>query len=468
MRRPDSIVGLALHLARLRFGAPALRRATLLAGALGAGAVTFAALRPCAPTPPPPVARVQARAVAWSLGHCARGRVACVTDAMCGQGDRCVDPLRLGARVRAVAPRDETINVYPHLAVDGDGYGVAWSAVGEDSADIWFARLDGEGKRRGAAVQLTRGGSLRMRPRLARGRAGWAVGWIDVSEEGVESHLLRLDAEGRPQGAPVRVGAGELTVLSDVIASGAQYGLGYFSASASRQISVHLARFGQDGAVGAPITVATNQLVLGQLGLASANGAFALGWNHFVPRDERAETFVARVSADGAVAAPVRLDGHAGRNGAVSLDASETQIGAVWEDQFEDSDDAFRNALAFGGLSAAGQALPRRLVTDRRAVNLEPDLVAADAQRHGLVFTRLDDETPTVQFGRLDASGAVVGSLTQLNGRASLAALGTLVWNGRAYASAWTQLDTDGITLRFARLDANGRRVGAEVPISPR
>jgi hypothetical protein len=468
MRRPDSIVGLALHLARLRFGAPALQRAALLAGALGAGAVTFAALRPCAPTPPPPVARVQARSVAWSLGHCARGRVVCVTDAMCGAGDRCVDPLRLGARVRAVAPRDETVNVYPHLAVDGDGYGVAWSAVGEESADIWFARLDGEGKRRGAAVQLTRGGSLRLRPRLARGRAGWAVGWIDVSEEGVESHLLRLDAEGRPQGAPVRVGAGELTVLSDVIASGAQYGMGYFSASASRQISVHLARFGQDGAVGAPITVATNQLVLGQLGLASANGAFALGWNHFIPRDERAETFVARVAADGAVSAPVRLDGHAGRNGAVSLDASETQIGAVWEDQFEDRDDAFRNALAFGGLSAAGQALPRRLVTDRRAVNLEPDLVAAEAQQHGLVFTRLDEETPTVQFGRLDASGALVGSLTQINGRASLAALGTLVWNGRAYASAWTQLDTDGITLRFARLDANGRRVGAEVPISPR
>ena len=45
-----------------------------------------------------------------------------------------------------------------------------------------------------------------------------------------------------------------------------------------------------------------NQLVLGHLGLATANGAFALGWNHFIPRDERAETFVARVSADGAVA----------------------------------------------------------------------------------------------------------------------------------------------------------------------
>ena len=42
-----------------------------------------------------------------------------------------------------------------------------------------------------------------------------------VGEDGVASSLLRLDAAGRPQGAPVRVGSGELTVLSDVVANGA-------------------------------------------------------------------------------------------------------------------------------------------------------------------------------------------------------------------------------------------------------
>ncbi|MDB4932583.1 MAG: hypothetical protein JWM10_5067, partial [Myxococcaceae bacterium] len=401
------------------------------------------------------------------LGHCAAARVACVTDAMCGAGDRCVDPLRLGARVRSITPRDETITIYPHLAVDGDGYGVVWAAVTDEASDVWFARLDAEGKRRGAAVQLTRGGSFRLRPRLARGPSGWAVGWLDVSDDGVASHVLRLDAGGRPQGAPVRVGGGDLAVLSDVVASGSQYGAGYFSASAAQQISVHLARFGQEGAVGTPVTVASNQLVLGHLGLTAANGAFALGWNHFVPRDETAATLVARVAADGAVATPVRLDGHAGRNGGVALDAVGGAVGAVWEDNFEETDDSFRNGLAFGGLTAEGRPLPRKAVTARTAIHLEPNLAAAGAQ-HGLVFTRLDDETPTVQFGRLDAAGALVGGLTQLNGRASLAALGAVAFNGRGYAVAWTQLDTDGVTLRFARLDANGRRVGAEVPISPR
>jgi len=466
MRRPDSIVGLTLHLARQRFGAAAVRRSALLAGALGAGAVALATLHPCAPTPPPPAARAQPRGVAWSLGRCAAGRVACVTDAMCGAGDRCVDPLRLGARIREAAPRDESVNVYPHLAVDGDGYGVVWTAVAEETADIWFARLDAEGRRRGAPVQLTRGGAVRLRPRLARGPAGWAVGWLDVSEGGIASQVLRLDSSGRPQGAPVSLD-GDLAVLSTVAAAGGQYGVGFFSASASSQISVRLARFGQEGAIGAPITVAANQLVLGLVGLVPHGGGFSVGWNHFVPRDERAETFVARVSADGAVAPAVRVDAHAGRNGSIALDASEGQVGAVWEDQFDDAEDTFRNGLAFAGVSSSGSALPRKAVTDRRALNVEPSLVAAGAQ-HGLVFTRLDDDTPTVQFGRLDASGALVGSLTQLNGRASLGALGTLAWNGRTYAAAWTQLDTDGITLRFARLDANGRRVGAEVPISSR
>lgn len=463
MRRPDSIAGLTLHLVRQRLGAAPIRRAVLLAGALGLGAVAVAALRPVAPAPPSP----HARAHAWALGHCARARVACVTDAMCGAGDRCVDPLHLGARVRAITPRDETVSVYPHLAVDGDGYGVVWSAVSEDAADIWFARLDGEGKRRGAAVQLTHGGSVRLRPRLAHGARGWAVGWLDVSEDGIASQVLRLDPGGRPQGVPASVGAGDLAVLSDVVAAGAQYGVGYFSASSARQISVHLARFSQDGPVGAPITVAANQLVLGMVGLTPAGDAFAVGWNHFIPRDERAETFVARVSADGSVSTPVRLDAHAGRNGSISLDTVNGQVGALWEDQFDDADDTFRNGLAFGGVSATGAALPRRAVTDRRALNVEPALIAAGAQ-HALVFTRLDGETPTVQFGRLSADGALIGALTQLNSRTSLGALGSLAWNGRSYAAAWTQLDTDGITLRFARLDANGRRVGPEVPISSR
>lgn len=468
MRRPDSIVGLTLHLARQRFGAPALRRAALLVGGLGLGAVAVAGLRPAAqPAAPAPVP-APVRAYAWSLGQCAAGRVACLSDSMCGAGDRCVDPLRLGARLRSVAPQEDSVTVYPHLAVDGDGYGVVWAAVGEEASDIWFARLDGEGKRRGAPVQLTRGGSLRLRPRLARGAAGWAVGWLDVSEDGVASHVLRLAPDGRPQGSPVRVGGGDIAVLSDVVARGAQYAAGYFSATAARQISVHVVRFGQDGAPGAPITVAGNQIVLGHLGLAAAGDALAVGWNHFIPRDERAETFVARVGADGTPAAPIRLDAHAGRNGGVALDgAADGALGAVWEDQFEESDDAFRNALAFSGVTAAGRALPRKAVTDRRAVNLEPNLVAAGAQ-HGLVYTRLDDDSPTVQFARLGADGAPVGSPLQLNGRASLAALGALAWNGRTYAAAWTQLDTDGITLRFARLDANGRRLGADVPISPR
>ena len=77
-----------------------------------------------APPAAPAGVRVHPRAHAWSLGQCASGRVACLSDAMCGAGDRCIDPLRLGARLRSVAPREDAVTVYPHLAVDGDGYAV--------------------------------------------------------------------------------------------------------------------------------------------------------------------------------------------------------------------------------------------------------------------------------------------------------------------------------------------------------
>ncbi len=468
MRRPDSIVGLTLHLARQRFGAAAFRRAALAAGALTLGAATFVATRSAAPVAPAPAAHAR-HAHLWTVGQCARSQQVCVADAMCSTGDRCVDPLHLDARVqRRVDAHDEAIHIYPHVVPDGDGYGVAWTAITDEESDIWFARLDAEGKRRGPAVQLTRGGSVRLRPRVARGPAGWAVGWLDVSDDGLSSYLLRLDAEGRPQGTPARVGSGDLNLLSEVVASGGQYGLAYLSASAANQMSVHLARIGQDGvAIGAPLTIATNQLVLGTVGLAAANERWFVGWNHFVPRDERAETFAAVVNGT-TVSTPVRLDAHAGRNGSLAVDWSNGQVGAVWEDTFEEADDdSFRNGLVFGGLSNATTAIPRKPVTDRRGIVFQPTLAGAGAQ-HGLVFTRLDDDTPTVQFGRLNPQGAAVGAIAQLNSRTSLAALGALAFNGRNFAAAWTQIDRDGITLRFARLDANGRRVGSEVPISPR
>lgn len=469
MRRPDSIVGLTLHLARQRFGAAAVRRAGAIAGALGLGTIAAVALHHPSAPPVAPRPAVRSHAHLWTVGQCARTQLVCVSDAMCSSGDRCVDPLRLDARVQQrVDAHDEAVHIYPHVVADGEGYGVAWTAIADEEADIWFARLDAEGKRRGAAVQLTRGGSVRLRPRVARGANGWAVGWIDVSDEGLASYVQRLDAEGRPQGTAARVGSGDFALLSEVVAAGPQYGLAYLSASSQQAMTVHLARITQDGtAVGAPLTVAANQLVLGTVGLAAANERWFVGWNHFVPRDERAETLAAVVNGT-TVATPVRLDAHAGRNGSLALDWSNGQVGAVWEDTFEETDDdSFRNGLVFGGLSNATTAIPRKAVTDRRGIVFQPTLAGAGAQ-HGLVFTRLDDETPTVQFGRLNPQGTAVGAISQINSRTSLAALGALTWNGRNFAAAWTQIDRDGIGLRFVRLDAQGRRVGAEVPIAPR
>lgn len=465
MRRPDSVVGLTLHLVRQRYGAAAPRRAALVVGAVALGVAAFVARRPAAP--PAPRHRV---AHLWTVGQCAASQQVCVADSMCGAGDRCVDPLHLDARIQQrVDAHDESVNVFPHVVADGEGYGVAWASITDETSDIWFARLDANGRRKGAAVQLTRGGSVRLRPRVARGPAGWAVGWLDVGEDGVASYVQRLDGEGRAQGTATRVGSGEFVILSEVVANGAQYGGAFLAASASNQMTVNLVRFTQDGtAVGAPVTVAANQLVLGTVGLTTVGQGWFVGWNHFVPRDERAETYVAMVAGERA-AAPVRLDAHAGRNGSTALDFGPgAGIGAVWEDQFEEvDDDSLRNGLAFGGLSNPTTAIPRKAVTDRRAMVFQPSLAGAGEQ-HGLVFTRLEDDLPTVQFGRLDARGTVVGSIGQLNSRTSLAVLGSLAWNGRNYAAAWTQIDRDGVSLRLVRLDAQGRRIGSDLPISSR
>jgi hypothetical protein len=45
--------------------------------------------------------------------------------------------------------------------------------------------------------------------------------------------------------------------------------------------------------------------------------------------------------------------------------------------------------------------------------------------------------------------------------------LPSLAWNGREFGIAWTDVRGGGIDVWFARYDAQGRRVGEEVRVSP-
>ncbi len=453
MRRPASIVGLTLLLLRRRSG---LARAVVAVGAavatLGVGAALHVRHRP-APA-----------AIHFAGGTCARSGATCFTDAQCGAADRCASPPGIDAALGGVRALGTTLLVTPVLVADGDGFAAAWSAVDDETADVWFARLDGRGRKRGAPVRITRGGGVRLRPRLARSSQGFGLGWIVVREDGLASEFVRLDANGRPQGAPAPVGSGEVVLLSDVAVADDLYGVAYATLTPDRFFTLQLLRMGLDGRpAGEPAVVAQDQIVLGTMGLAPTSRAWVYAWNHSEPRTERAETKAALVYPDGRSGTLPRLDAHAGLNGSTAAANGPGASSVVWEDGLVDSGDGTpRNGLVFGGFAEGGAPIAPRLLGDRTALSIQPSL-AAWGNAFAVASTRIADEAPSARLLRVRPDGTAMGAPITLEGRASVGAFPSVVAAGDGIAVSWMQIGATGSTLRFACYGADGKRVGGDV-----
>lgn len=467
-RRPTTIPAMLLHLARLH---PAHAGAALAVTAVGALAAGLA-LRPApAPLPagrvtvfPASPASPVARSV-LGVGVCSTRPVVCVSDATCGAGARCVDPndLRgLVLRHRSPGTREDEIPVFPAMAWGGEGYGLAWSGLSDESADVWFARASAAGQRLGNPVRVTRSPSVKVFPSVAASPAGYAVTWTDIRDDGdVSVWMQRLDRAGAAQGQPARIpqGAG-LSLLPRVVWNGREYAVLWYHLASQSDLSVRFARFTPDGArVGADATVAAGVLPTGAPGFAWMGDGYGAAWSTIAPRGNEGQTMFARIGAGGEASTPFRVSSVRGQNGAVTLAWAKGHFGAVWEDDVTlDDEEAALGRLAFAGVTPTSLAVPRRELTPRDALYTQPSLAWTGAQ-YGLTWARVGSDGADVYFRRLDDKGQNVGDPLKFTAGA-IGIFPTLAWSGTEFAVAWTHLGARGFQLRFGRIDANGRRVG--------
>lgn len=477
MRRPTTIVGMLLHLARLNprpvaLGACAL---TTVAGiglgvALGRGLTPEAAVTPRAPA-------VDLRVGALlAPGRCVSSGAVCVHDVTCGGGDRCVDETNLRARVTAalaatpVAPCDDepVASISPSLARNGDGWGVAWAGFFDEHVDLYFARLDANGRRVGNPVRLTRTATMKIAPQLVRGRNGWIVTWTDVGESDVNSYVLRLKDDGSPDGNPAKVSnAGGIQILPRAVWNGSEYALSWLDLGVMQQMSVRFQRLSTSGGrVGSESTLARGQFVTGVPSLGFMGDGYGYGWTHYHGRDDRSTARFARVGAGGAVTATVNVAQGQGRAGGAAVAWGGTRFGMVWEDDVKAEDeDSLESALVFAGVGARDVEVPRVNVTQRDALHLQPDLAHVGDQ-YGLAWTRISGDGASVMLGRLDANGALRARPAAVNGGDAFALFPTITASGQGFAVAWTQIGRDGVVTMFARYGADGQRVGAPVIVA--
>ncbi len=472
MRRPDTIPGMLLHLARA-YASRSPRAAGAAAAALALGsAVAVSTLWTAAPhraVQHHPEHGSGHRAVQLAGGACRATGAFCVSDLSCGPRDRCVDPRGLMATIARATPpgaRDDALPISPSVVWNGEGWAFTWSAIDEETAEIYFARASATGQRLGQPVRLTRSSSLKLLPAIAASPDGYAITWTDVGDD-ITAWVLRLDRAGNPRGAPARVSPQQgLDLASRVVWNGHDYALAWYHASSPTDLGIRFARIGPDGnRVGDERAVAEKILPTGLFDLRSMGDGYGVGWSAQTPRSETAHTLFARVGAGGEAGQPFRVATTQGQNGTVSLAWAGRHFGMVWEDNVSlDDEETPLSRLAFAGVAPGSLAVPRRDLTPRDAYFTQTTLAWTGSQ-YGLTYARIGGDGADVFFNRLDAQGAPARNPIRLT-QGALGLFPALGWSGTEFGVAWTHLGARGIQLRFARVNAEGKRVGDDVAIA--
>ncbi len=115
--------------------------------------------------------------------------------------------------------------------------------------------------------------------------------------------------------------------------------------------------------------------------------------------------------------------------------------------------------IVFNRLAADGSILDTATLASTSGVIYSQPALAWNGSGYGVVFTRsCGYQCWVVDFQRIDASGSLLGSRVTVSGGEGGAA--RIVWNGSGYGLAWTS--TTVASVRFARLDASGTKLGGE------
>ncbi len=118
--------------------------------------------------------------------------------------------------------------------------------------------------------------------------------------------------------------------------------------------------------------------------------------------------------------------------------------------------------------SASGQCVTvQDRGTDLRLTNTATATVKPDLVWNGSSYAMVYVDGLDVYFARVDTDGNPIGTPIRVNdANAEADGDAHLVWNGSGYGVAWTRGTQPSLLLRFARLNASGSRIGAEVAVA--
>ncbi len=373
-------------------------------------------------------------------------------------GDNRIRFVRLdsaGARIGTeTAVSDSTVSSRSSgvsLAWTGSGYGIAW-----DSQGTYFSRLDAAGVEPGADVLIAASGAGRPSP--AWTGAEYGLAWPDGRHGSTEIYFARIDAAGSPVGAELR--------LAEELPGGT------YPAAAWTGTGFHVV-FEQGAVVyGSRVRCCDD---------ADGDGYSECGGDSndadpAVNPDADEVCDGQDNNSDGMVdegcASPCdtleKLTGDLRITFRPDIDATTGDLvwngagyGIVWNESAGN-----RKRIYFALLDAAGDPIGADVLIADEQDDYDPPTIVWTGAEYGLAWSADRGEGPGIWFTRLDPWGAPIGSEFRVNPGGGPAFEPAMVWTGSYFGLVWEENRDGDFDIFFARIDASGNRIGADVSLT--
>lgn len=301
------------------------------------------------------------------------------------------------------------------LVWTGSEFGVSWSAGGIPSSNISFARISSAGSKIGSDAMISSVVDLALDSSLVWTGSEFGVSWEDNRNGNFEIYFARISNFGNIIGSEVRI---------------------TFDADGSRFPS-----------------------------LVWALSEFGVSWQEH--RDGNWEIYFARISSAGAkIGSDIRITYDPADSGESSIAEfpsplvwTGSEYGSSWFDTRDGIDEIY-----FARISAGGN----KIGSDVRITysNSDSPRLVWTGSEFGLSWADYRNINWQISFSRISASGNKIGSDVPITSNSIGAETGSLVWTGSEFGASWDDNRDGNYEIYFARISANGSKIGSEVRIT--
>ena len=198
--------------------------------------------------------------------------------------------------------------------------------------------------------------------------------------------------------------------------------------------------------------------------LALMGTEYGVAWSDY--RDGNAEIYFARIDADGAkIVSDTRIsvDDTYDSNG-LSLVWTGIEYGVAWSDYRDGNAEIYFARIDSNGTKIGSDT---RISVDDTYDSIDSSLVWTGTE-YGVAWTDYRDVSSSIYFARIDANGTKIGNDTRISVDDTYSSRKpSLVWTGSEYGISWEDGRDADFEIYFARIDANGTKIGSGTRISP-